>query len=181
LEDYNLPTSVNELQKMAQGGRDRDDRNSLQIILEWKTIKAYVSSFESSDFEPILQTLRKLIDAGADINHQDRYKKSAAHYLTEWRILKEKAKVRMNQSHIFFSIKKLFFKKQPQGEGGQYRRIFFPKNSGILGIEGDIGTFGNMGTEIDFSFKNDKSVGGRHDVSISKVFQFYKEFYDRLK
>ena len=59
---------------------------------------------------------------------------------------------------------------------GKYRRKFFAKKTAILGIFGDIGTFGDMWKERNFSFKNSQRVGVRNDVIMLKVLQFYKGF-----
>lgn len=94
LEEYILPSNGKELVKLAREGRDRDERTALMLILDWKCVKSHVNSFSSEDFQPVLQTIRKLVDAGADVQHQDRYQKTAAHYLAEWRFTKEKVNVR---------------------------------------------------------------------------------------
>ena len=42
LEDFNLPKDALQLAKMARFGRDRDGRNVLSILLDWKNVKAFV-------------------------------------------------------------------------------------------------------------------------------------------
>lgn len=59
-------------------------------MLEWKCVKAFVNSFEAEEFAPIVQSVRKLLKAGVDPAERDRESKTAAHYLAEWKYLKEK-------------------------------------------------------------------------------------------
>ena len=59
--------------------------------------------------------------------------------------------------------------------GEQYRQKFYPKKFG------DIGTFGDMGTEIKKFVQKLKYCNVENEVICRKNFQFYYEFYKRLK
>lgn len=109
LEDFNLPKDALQLAKMARFGRDRDGRNVLSILLDWKNVKAFVkgfleielprfflpifSDFSEKSFQPIMQSLTLLIAAGADPMVADRLGKCCGHYLAEWRYTKERVDV----------------------------------------------------------------------------------------
>jgi len=54
LEDFNLPKDALQLAKMARFGRDRDGRNVLSILLDWKNVKAFVKGIFS--FQKLLLT-----------------------------------------------------------------------------------------------------------------------------
>ena len=110
LEDFNLPKDALQLAKMARFGRDRDGRNVLSILLDWKNVKAFVkgtilnlitgiflpfSDFSEKSFQPIVQSLTLLIAAGADPMVADRLGKCCGHYLAEWRYTKERVDVSM--------------------------------------------------------------------------------------
>jgi len=90
LEDFNLPKDALQLAKMARFGRDRDGRNVLSILLDWKNVKAFVKDFSEKSFQPIVQSLTLLIAAGADPMVADRLGKCCGHYLAEWRYTKER-------------------------------------------------------------------------------------------
>lgn len=90
LEDFNLPKDALQLAKMARFGRDRDGRNVLSILLDWKNVKAFVKDFSEESFQPIMQSLTLLIAAGADPMVADRLGKCCGHYLAEWRFTKER-------------------------------------------------------------------------------------------
>ena len=105
LEDFNLPKDALQLAKMARFGRDRDGRNVLSILLDWKNVKAFVKGttlvqkkspeflpiffvdFSEKSFQPIVQSLTLLIAAGADPMVADRLGKCCGHYLAEWRYI----------------------------------------------------------------------------------------------
>ena len=109
LEDFNLPKDALQLAKMARFGRDRDGRNVLSILLDWKNVKAFVKGtldqitgiftdfcfvdFSEKSFQPIVQSLTLLIAAGADPMVADRLGKCCGHYLAEWRYTKERVDV----------------------------------------------------------------------------------------
>ena len=107
LEDFNLPKDALQLAKMARFGRDRDGRNVLSILLDWKNVKAFVKGifqfhklffhrfldFSEKSFQPIIQSLTLLIAAGADPMVADRLGKCCGHYLAEWRYTKERVDV----------------------------------------------------------------------------------------
>ena len=111
LEDFNLPKDALQLAKMARFGRDRDGRNVLSILLDWKNVKAFVKGtleriteiftdfffvdFSEKSFQPIVQSLTLLIAAGADPMVADRLGKCCGHYLAEWRYTKERVDVSM--------------------------------------------------------------------------------------
>ena len=53
--------------------------------------------------------------------------------------------------------------------------------SAILGTFGEIGAFGDMGTEINFSFKNEKNAWAvKVKLKFYQFFQFYKKFYNKF-
>ena len=42
LEEFSLPRDALEIAKLARFGRDREGKNILSVLLEWKNIKAFV-------------------------------------------------------------------------------------------------------------------------------------------
>ena len=71
LEDFNLPKDALQLAKMARFGRDRDGRNVLSILLDWKNVKAFVKGtfrpIESTGFLSILRFLGEIISTNCAI------------------------------------------------------------------------------------------------------------------
>jgi len=114
LEEMTLPSGEKELKNLAKNGRDRDNRTALMIILEWKCVKAFVNSYTAEDFEPILDAVKRLREAGVNPDVKDRDNKTVAHYLTEWKFAKERVKVIFtpifSKFELFFQNLNFFFK-----------------------------------------------------------------------
>ena len=72
--------------------------------------------------------------------------------------------------YFYFKLKKKL-KNYLQGES-ESPKVFIHENSAILGTFVDMSTFGDMGTEINISFKNEKCISGpkrRHNLKSFSV------------
>ena len=93
LEEFTLPQNPQDLKKLASGGRDRDDRDALMIVLDWKCVKSQIRNYRKEEFKQLRSVVKNLVEAGADFGHKDKFGKSAVHLLADWRFLKEKPEV----------------------------------------------------------------------------------------
>ena len=67
-----------------------------------------------------------------------------------------------------------------KGRGQISPKVFLQKNSAILGIFGNIGTFGDAGTEIKFfvdKLKPCKRAKWRHNLKCSSVLERFQKLY----
>ena len=78
---------------MASGGRDRDGRDALMIVLDWKCVKSQIRNYRKDEFKQLRSVVKNLVEAGSDLSHKDKLQKNAVHLLADWRFLKEKAEV----------------------------------------------------------------------------------------
>ena len=80
---------------MASGGRDRDGRDALMIVLDWKCVKSQIRNYRKDEFKQLRSVVKNLVEAGSDLGHKDKLQKNAVHLLADWRFLKEKAEVNL--------------------------------------------------------------------------------------